>query len=292
MEHYPTAWQEVGGLAERLEAGAGLEEWARLDAVLTSTMPALNSIDHRPVFDLVVRDEEAFRQMEPAACGYGVLEGVERRCKVQLKDLSQMYCVGCQDCVRYFESSSSGAKESIADIEDTAASASTFFSRIDQGNRRRIFEDGASKRRRCIFFSEQLTQDFSQTIHTTPPILNLNCRQRAPPLRIQSDVSRWVFRCWSDEDFGDHLAPLDAASRTLERLEEIPGVDSRLREMPAATVEEAKAEAAFMGAFLGKHGGPEAWLHRARATAALLVSAADDMLIRFSHLETDLSSSF
>jgi len=150
VEHYPTAWQEVGGLAEKLEAGAGFEEWTRLDAVLTSTMPILNSIDHRPVFNLLVRDEEAFRQMDPAVCGYGVLEAEGRRGKDELKDLAQMYCVGCQDCIRYFESSASGAKESILDIEDTAVSASTFFSRIDHGNRRRIFEDGALKRRRLF----------------------------------------------------------------------------------------------------------------------------------------------
>jgi len=78
----------------------------------------------------------------------------------------------------------------------------------------------------------------------------------------------------------------------LERLEDIPGVNSQLREMPAATAEESTAETAFMSAFLGKHGGPEAWLLRACATATLLISAADDMLSRFKHLDTDLSSSF
>ena len=149
VENYPTAWQELEKLANQLlmvPCANDVETSKRLDAALTSSMPPMNMIDHRPAFNIVVRDMGAFQQMEPEVCGHGVLGA--KPMTAELPEMARMYCVGCRDCIRYFEPDASAVEQSIADLEDTTAAASTFFHRIDSGNRRRLFEQTDSKRKR------------------------------------------------------------------------------------------------------------------------------------------------
>jgi hypothetical protein len=149
VENYPTAWQELEKLAEQLSTvpcDHDVEMCKRLDAVLTSSTPPMNMIDHRPAFNITIRDVGAFQQMEPEVCGHGVLGA--KPMSAELLKMARMYCVGCRDCIRYFEPDANEVEQSIADLEDTTVAASTFFHKIDHGNRRRLFEQTDSKRRR------------------------------------------------------------------------------------------------------------------------------------------------
>ena len=158
VEHYPTAWADVSKLAEELKAvsGPSPELAAKLDASLTSSMPAMNCIDYRPVFEIQVRDLEAYKKLDTTVCGYGVLDG--HLTKEKLAEVSQMHCVGCRDCIRYFERDDKTVQNSIQDIEDMTVSASSYFHRADAGNRRRLFEQPGSKRPRTPFPSDLVSK--------------------------------------------------------------------------------------------------------------------------------------
>jgi hypothetical protein len=152
VEHHPTAWSEIGKLSEEMGTPSLPDLDAKLDASLTSSMPAMNALDHRPVFEIQVRkgDVETYQRLDSEVCGYGVLDG--HPMGDELVESSRMFCVGCQDCIRYFEKDEATAQKSIMDIEDTTVSASSFFNQIDVSNRRRLFETSIIKRRRSIYY--------------------------------------------------------------------------------------------------------------------------------------------
>jgi len=247
VEHFPTAWQDVRGLCESIEAGAPQEEMlCKLDCSLTSSPPAMNGIDQRPVFEAAVKDAEAFEKLDPAICGYGVLHHAD------LKMGSRMHCVDCKDCLRYFDVSAKGAGAAVQEIEDTAVSASAYFRRIDDGNRRRLYEQGAGWKAR---------------------------RFRASPLSVTPRQDLWAFRCSTDEDVG-YLSSRQPAPAALE---EFPGVASLLKAVPGvrqdarAKPEEEAAERAFLEKFSARHGGPPAWVQKAHAAVQLLLESAGEL---------------
>jgi len=243
VEHYPTAWQKVQGISESLEAAAPLQEIrCRMDAALTSSPPALNGIDQRPVFEVVVKDTEAFKAMDPSVCGYGVLN------YGNLKTGSMMHCVDCKDCVRYHDTSVKSVAASIKDIEDTAVGASSYFRRIDVGNRKRIFEQGGGWKAR---------------------------RVRGSPLSIVPQADLWAFRCYTDEDVSSVVSALPPPST----LEEFMGVGNAdlLRGMSDATTEELAAEKVFLEDFWKRRGGASAWVQKAHAAVQLLLESADEL---------------
>ena len=244
VEHYPTAWQDVPGLCASIEAGAPREEMRRrLDGSLTSSPPAMTGIDQRPVFEAVVRDVEAFRKLDPAVCGYGVLNHGD------IKMGSTMYCTDCKDCTRYFDTSVKGALATVMDIEDTAVSASTYFRRIDGGNRRRLYEGGSGWKAR---------------------------RMRAAPLLIVARENLWAFRCCTDEDVGYLTSQLGFPTT----LEEAPGVLDLLKGVPArnaVSAAEEDEEKIFLERFWRKHGGPTTWVLQAHAAVQLLLDSAEEL---------------
>jgi hypothetical protein len=243
VEHYPTAWHEVQSLCESLELGSPSEEVLRgLDGALTSSPPALNGIDQRPVFEAVVRDEEAFRMLDPSVCGYGVLHHADLRIG------SGMRCVDCGDCLRYFEGSAKGAAAAVRDIEDTTASASSYFRRVDAGNRRRLFEQGGTGLK-------------ARRVHAVPP------------LRVVPRRDLWAFRCATDED----ASYLTSRLPYPEVLEEVPGVAEVLEGMPAADARELAAESAWLQGFWRRRGGPPDWVQKAHAAVQLLIESADEL---------------
>jgi len=243
VEHYPTAWHDVQSLCESLELGPPSEEVLRgLDGALTSSPPALNGIDQRPVFEAVVRDEEAFRRLDPSVCGYGVLRHADLRVG------SSMRCVDCGDCLRYFEGSAQSAAAAVRDIEDTTASASSYFLRVDSGNRRRLFEQGG---------------------------VGLKARRvrAAPPLRVVPRRELWAFRCATDEDASYLTSRLPCP----EVLEDVPGVAELLGGTSAAEPRELAAEQTWLRGFWRRRGGPPDWVEKAHAAVQLLMESADEL---------------
>lgn len=253
VEHHPTAWEEVRGLAESLEKGASCQDpgfYQRLDGALTSSPPALTGIDQRPVFEARLRDAEAFEQLDKAVCGYGVLQGSD------LLTASRMHCVNCQDCTRYHDARSTTVTAAVGDIEDTASSASSYFRRIDSGSRRRIFEQGGG---------------------------GLKARRtRGSPLSIAAREGLWAFRCCTDED----VSYLRSALPSPTRLEELPGMGASLR----GEDEEAEAEKEFLGGFFRRHGGPAAWVERGHAAVQLLLESAEELELALKVLAEKLVS--
>ena len=241
VEHHPTAWEEVRGLAESLEKGASCQDpgfYQRLDGALTSSPPALTGIDQRPVFEARLRDAEAFEQLDKAVCGYGVLQGSD------LQTTSRMHCVNCQDCLRYHDARSADTVTvAVGDIEDTATSASSYFRRIDGGSRRRIFEQGGG---------------------------GLKARRtRGSPLSIVPREDLWAFRCCTDED----VSYLRSALPSPTRLEELPGLGA----VAGGEEAEAEAEEEVLGGFFRRHGGPAAWVERGHAAVQLLLESAAEL---------------
>lgn len=251
VEHHPTAWEEVRGLAEGLESGGcqDPEVCRRLDAALTSSPPALTGIDQRPVFEARLRDAEAFEQLDKAVCGYGVLRGSD------LRTASRMHCVNCQDCLRYHDARSDTVAAAVEDIEDTATSASSYFRRIDGGSRRRIFEQGGG---------------------------GLKARRtRGSPLSIVPRGGLWAFRCCTDED----VSYLRSALPSPTRLEELPGLEALLGEEA-----DADAEKEFLDGFFRRHGGPAAWVEQGHAAVQLLLESAGELELALEVLAEKLAS--
>ena len=247
VEHYPTFWEKVPGIFDGLEehpaAGSPQLEalLIRMDQALTSSPPALNGIDQRPVFEAVARDVEALQALPPSTCAQGVLDHAD------LKMGSRMYCIDCKDCTRYYETAAKDTAATLRDLEDTAVSASAYFRRNDTGNRRRIFEQGGGgwKARRT----------------------------RASPLSIVAQAELWAFRCSTDED----VSYLTSALLAPAALEGVPGVAALLEGMPRPRPEEAAAEKVFLEVFFERHGGPDAWVRKAHAAVQLLLESAEEL---------------
>ena len=100
---HQTNWESFEELARTLEgsqpSGASHDEIiAKIDIAATSKIPPLVMPDQAPVYEVSVRDLEDLDLMDPNVCGYGVFDR-----KHDLKTSSQMYCVNCEDCMRYFQ---------------------------------------------------------------------------------------------------------------------------------------------------------------------------------------------
>jgi hypothetical protein len=127
VEHRAVSWHDMERIAaaappDRAVSWRPLTEAATemLEVSAVSNPPALVGIDQRPVFEVRVRDKEAFQKLDAAVCGYGVMD---------LEDLtkaSRMFCVNCRECVTHVNLGLHPA-----DIEDRSKTPMEYYQLID-----------------------------------------------------------------------------------------------------------------------------------------------------------------